>query len=69
LLKALINSQAFCKSFSEAHLKKYRESLQLPIIDNTRPGGKEKLAIEGKIAFSGQKKDINDIKQLQTNLV
>jgi dTDP-4-amino-4,6-dideoxygalactose transaminase len=56
-----INSQAFRKSFSKARLKKYRESLQLPIIDNIRPGGKEKLSIEGKIAFLGPIKDIDDI--------
>jgi hypothetical protein len=61
LLKALVNSQAFRKSFSQAHLKKYRDSLQLPIIDNIRPGGKEKLSIEGKIAFLESKKDIDDI--------
>jgi hypothetical protein len=61
LLKALINSRAFRKSFSQAHLKKYRDSLQLPIIDNIRLGGKEKLSIEGKIAFLESKKDIDDI--------
>lgn len=61
MLKEHINSQAFRKSFSKVRLKKYRESLQLPIIDNIRPGGNEKLSIEGKIAFLGPKKDINDI--------
>jgi len=61
MLEEHINSQAFRKSFSKARLKKYRESLQLPIIDNIRPGGKEKLSIEGKIAFLGPTKDINDI--------
>ena len=61
MLEEHINSQAFCKSFSKARLKKYRESLQLPIIDNIRPGGNEKLSIEGKIAFLGPKKDIDDI--------
>jgi perosamine synthetase len=61
MLEEHINSQAFLKSFSQARLKKYRESLQLPIIDNVRPGGKEKLSIEGKIAFLGSKKDIDDI--------
>jgi hypothetical protein len=30
-----LNSQVFQKSFSKACLKKYRESLQLPIIDST----------------------------------
>ena len=61
MLEEHINSQAFRNSFSQAHLKKYRESLQLPIIDNIRPDGKEKLSIEGKIAFLGPKKDIDDI--------
>ena len=61
LLEEHLNSQAFRKSFSKARLKKYRESLQLPIIDNIRPGGKEKLSIEGKIAFLGPTKDIDDI--------
>jgi perosamine synthetase len=61
MLEEHLNSQAFHKSFSKARLKKYRESLQLPIIDNIRPGGKEKLSIEGKIAFLGSKKDIDDI--------
>jgi len=61
MLQEHLNSEAFRKSFSKARLKKYRESLQLPIIDNIRPGGKEKLSIEGKIIFLGSKKDINDI--------
>jgi len=33
----------------------------LPIIDNIRPGGKEKFSIEGKIALAGPTKDIDDI--------
>lgn len=61
LLKWITTTQAFRNSFSKARLKKYRESLQLPIIDNIRPGGKEKLSIEGKIAFLGPIKDIDDI--------
>jgi perosamine synthetase len=61
MLEEHLNSEAFRKSFSKARLKKYRESLQLPIIDNIRPGGKEKLSIEGKMAFLGSKKDIDDI--------
>jgi len=61
MLEEHINSEAFRKSFSKARLKKYRESLQLPIIDNIRAGGNEKLSIEGKIAFLGPKKDIDDI--------
>ena len=42
-------------------LKKYRDSFQLPIIDIIRPDGKEKLSIEGGVAFIGPKKDIDDI--------
>ena len=61
MLEEHINSQAFRKSFSKARLKKYRESLQLPIIDNIRSVGNEKLSIEGKIAFLGPTKDIDDI--------
>jgi perosamine synthetase len=61
MLEEHINSEAFRKSFSQARLKKYRESLQMPIIDNIRPGGKEKLSIEGKTAFLGPKKDMDDI--------
>jgi hypothetical protein len=33
----------------------------LPIIDSIRFVGKEKLSIEGKIAFLRHKKDIDDI--------
>ncbi|MFC1603910.1 hypothetical protein ACFL5F_02685 [Planctomycetota bacterium] len=51
--KNIFITKVFRKSFSKAHLKKYRESLQLPIIDNNRPGGKEELSTEGKIAFLG----------------
>jgi len=56
-----LKSHAFRVSFSKARLKKYRESLHMPIIDNTRPSGKEMLSMEGKIAFLGPKKDIDDI--------
>lgn len=61
MLQEHLNSATFRKSFSKARLKKYRESSQLPIIDNIRPDGKEVLSIEGKIAFLGLKNDINDI--------
>ena len=33
----------------------------MPIIDNIRPDGNEKLSIEGEIAFLGPTKDIDDI--------
>lgn len=61
MLQEHLNSAAFRKSFSKARLKKYRESLQLPIIDNIKPDGTEVLSIEGKIAFLGPKRDIDDI--------
>jgi len=61
MLEEHINSRGFRKSFSQARLKKYRESLELPIIDNIKPGGKEKLSIEGKIAFLCPAKGMDDI--------
>jgi hypothetical protein len=61
MLEENLSSPAFEASFSKARLKKYRKSLHLPIIDSTRPSGKEKLSMEGKIAFLGSKKDIDDI--------
>ena len=61
MLEEHLRSRAFEASFSKARLKKYRKSLHLPIIDNVRPSGKEKLSIEGKIAFLGPKNDIDDI--------
>jgi dTDP-4-amino-4,6-dideoxygalactose transaminase len=61
MLEEHLSSPAFEASFSKARLKKYRKSLHLPIIDSTRPSGKEKLSMEGKIAFLGSKKDIDDI--------
>ena len=60
-MEKYLSSQVFRKSFSKARLKKYRESLQLPIIDNNRPDGKEILSIKGKIGVLGPTKDINDI--------
>jgi dTDP-4-amino-4,6-dideoxygalactose transaminase len=61
MLEEHLNSAAFQTSFSEARLKMYRESLRLPIIDNVRPSGKERLSIESKIAFLGSGNDIDDI--------
>ena len=61
MLEEHLESHAFRVSFSKARLKKYRESLHLPIIDNIRPSGKEMLSMEGKIAFLGSNKDIDDI--------
>lgn len=61
MLEEHLNSQAFQASFSKARLKMYRESLHLPIIDNVKPTGKQKLSIEGKTAFLGPKSDMDDI--------
>ncbi len=62
MLEEHLNSHAFGASFSKARLKKYRESLlNLPVMDNVRPSGKEKLSMGGKTAFLGSQKDMNDI--------
>jgi len=61
MLQEHLNSAAFQGSFSKARLKMYRESLRLPIIDNVRPSGKERLSIDSKIAFLGSGNDIDDI--------
>jgi dTDP-4-amino-4,6-dideoxygalactose transaminase len=61
MLEEHLSSHAFEASFSKARLKKYRKSLRLPIIDSIRPSGKEKLSMEGKVAFLGPKRDMDDI--------
>ncbi|MFZ2149523.1 MAG: DegT/DnrJ/EryC1/StrS family aminotransferase [Sedimentisphaerales bacterium] len=61
MLEEHLNSDAFKASFSQARLKKYRESLHLPVMDNLKPGGKEMLSIDSKIAFLEGKKDMDDI--------
>lgn len=62
MLEEHLNSDAFVTSFSKARLKKYRESLlNLPVMDNRSPSGKEKLSMDGKTAFLGSKKDMDDI--------
>ena len=61
MLEEHLNSPAFQTSFSKARLKMYRESLRLPMIDNTGPSGKERLTLESKIAFLGPRNDIDDI--------
>jgi hypothetical protein len=50
------NSQAIRATFLKTPLKKYRKFLHLSIIDNIRPGVKERLSIEAKTAFLGSKK-------------
>ncbi|MHC4174586.1 MAG: DegT/DnrJ/EryC1/StrS family aminotransferase [Planctomycetota bacterium] len=61
MLEEHLNSHAFQRSFSKARLKKYKQSLHLPVMDNIRPSRKEMLSIEGKTAFLGPKKDMDDI--------
>jgi len=61
MLEEHLNSPAFQTSFSKARLKMYRESLRLPMIDNVRPSGKERLSMESKIAFLGPRNEIDDI--------
>lgn len=61
MLQEHLNSRAFASTFSKARLKMYRESLHLPIIDSIRPGGKEKLSMEGKIVFLGSRNDMDDV--------
>jgi len=62
MLEEHLNSHAFQVSFSEARLKKYRESLRhLPVMDNLTPSGKEMLSMDSKIMFLQPKKDIDDI--------
>ena len=62
MLQEHLNSHAFQVSFSEARLKKYRESLRhLPVMDNLTSSGKEMLSMDSKIVFLQPKKDIDDI--------
>ena len=61
MLEEHLSSRAFGASFSKARLKKYRESLNFPVMDNIRPSGKERLSIDGKTAFLGPEKDIDDM--------
>jgi len=61
MLEEHLNSDAFAASFSKARLKKYRESLRLPVMDNLRPSGKERLSMESKVVFLASKKDMDGI--------
>jgi dTDP-4-amino-4,6-dideoxygalactose transaminase len=61
MLEEHLNSDAFQTSFSKTRLKKYRDSLHFPVMDNLRPSGKEMLSMDSKIALLGSKKDMDDI--------
>ena len=59
MLEEHLNSRAFEVSFSEARLKKYRESLRLAVMD----GGSEEemLSMDSKIILLGSRKGMDDI--------
>jgi len=59
MLEAHLNSRGFQAVFSKARLKKYRESLRFPVLDNYR--GIERLTFRGKNGFLGPKSDMDDI--------
>jgi len=61
MLEDHLNSSAFQAAFSEARLKKYRLSLNFPVMDNIAPSKKEMLSMDSKVAFLGPKKDMDDI--------
>ena len=62
MLEEHLNSRGFSVSFSKARLEKYRQSLSnLPVMDNKTPSKKEMLSMDGKIAFLGTQKDMDDI--------
>lgn len=61
MLEEHLNSDAFQTSFSKTRLKKYRDSLHFPVMDNLSPSGKEMLSMDSKIALLGSKKDMDDI--------
>jgi len=59
MLEAHLNSRAFKASFSEARLKRYRQSLDLPMMDRGPATRKERLAMETKIPFLGTQKEMD----------
>jgi dTDP-4-amino-4,6-dideoxygalactose transaminase len=62
MLEEHLNSRGFQTAFGKARLDKYKESLRnLPVVNNTKPSGKDKLSIDSKIVFLQPKKDIDDI--------
>ncbi len=61
MLEEHLNSRAFKASFSEARLQKYRESLDLPVMDHGPATRKEMLSMETKIPFLGDKKEMDQI--------
>jgi len=66
MIEEHLKSRAFQVSFSKERLEKYRESLNLAVLDNYK--GREILAIQGKNAFLGPKEDISDIIEAMTKV-
>jgi len=61
MLQEHLNSSGFQAAFSKARLDRYRESLNLPVMDNGVPGLKEMLFMESKIPFLGSRKEMDEI--------
>ena len=61
MLEAHLNSRAFTASFSPARLRKYRQSLHLPMMDKGPAKRQEMLWMDSKIPFLGNRRDMNDI--------
>lgn len=61
MLEEHLNSSAFRAAFSRARLKKYRESLRLPVMDGDTPSDKEMLSMDSKITFLGSRADMDDV--------
>jgi hypothetical protein len=61
MLQEHINSRGFKTAFSEARLKKYVESLKLPVMDGLSGSDKEMLTMDSKIIFLATTKDMDDI--------
>jgi dTDP-4-amino-4,6-dideoxygalactose transaminase len=54
-----LNSRSFQRIYSPARLKKYRDSLALPILDSYT--GEDMLSLSGRTDFLGTQKDMDDI--------
>jgi dTDP-4-amino-4,6-dideoxygalactose transaminase len=61
MLQEHINSRGFKTAFSEARLKKYVESLKLPVMDGLSASDKEMLSMDSKIIFLATTKDMDGI--------
>lgn len=60
MLEEHLKSRGFEVAFSSARLKKYRESLQLPVMDG-QTGAGEMLAMDSKIPFLGTQREMDQI--------